>query len=228
MTNKQGVKLYTEEQVRKAIELSQECAIKHDGVYFNHSQTEIIDKITPISLPSDEEIDFEILGRIVEHISFRKGAPWMPSCTSCPPKISSSSTSVNSWIGGISSVAQPIPEEYVVRGQPQPREYHKDLTIIKTKMSNNKQSSVEWLISQLQKSKDWYRVLNELSQMSSTSIDIIEQAKAKHKEEMINFHIEVMKIGLIEEGKIIWEDAYLPKIKQLTTEYYNETFGGNK
>ena len=44
-------------------------------------------------------------------------------------------------------------------------------------MSNNKQSSVKWLISQLQSSKDWHRVLNEVSQMSSTTIDIIEQAK---------------------------------------------------
>jgi flagellar biosynthesis/type III secretory pathway protein FliH len=44
-------------------------------------------------------------------------------------------------------------------------------------MSNNKQSSVEWLISQLQRSKDWQRVLNEISQMSSARVDIIEQAK---------------------------------------------------
>lgn len=53
-------------------------------------------------------------------------------------------------------------------------------------MSNNKQSSVEWLISQLQKSKDWHRVLNEISQMSSARVDIIEQAKAMQKEQRIN------------------------------------------
>lgn len=53
-------------------------------------------------------------------------------------------------------------------------------------MSNNKQTSVEWLISQLQKSKDWHRVLNEISQMSSASVDIIKQAKAMHKEEVEN------------------------------------------
>lgn len=50
-------------------------------------------------------------------------------------------------------------------------------------MSNNKQSSIDWLISQLQKSKDWHRVLNEISQMSSARVDIIEQAKAMHKQE---------------------------------------------
>ena len=43
-------------------------------------------------------------------------------------------------------------------------------------MSNNKQSSVEWLISQLQRSKDWHRVLNEVSQMSSAEMDIVRQA----------------------------------------------------
>lgn len=45
-------------------------------------------------------------------------------------------------------------------------------------MSNNKQSSIDWLISQLQRSKDWNRVLNELTQMSSAEVDIILQAKA--------------------------------------------------
>jgi len=44
-------------------------------------------------------------------------------------------------------------------------------------MSNNKQSSVEWLISQLQRSKDWHRVLNEISQMSSAEMDIVRQAE---------------------------------------------------
>lgn len=47
-----------------------------------------------------------------------------------------------------------------------------------------KQSSVDWLISQLQKSKDWHRVLNEISQMSSARVDIIEQAKAMHRDEI--------------------------------------------
>jgi hypothetical protein len=54
-------------------------------------------------------------------------------------------------------------------------------------MSNNKQSSVEWLITQLQKSKDFQRVLNEVSQMSTAKIDILSEAKEMHKEEMIEF-----------------------------------------
>ena len=71
-------------------------------------------------------------------------------------------------------------------------------------MNNDKQSSVEWLISQLQKSKDWYRVLNEISQMSSARVDIIEKAKAMHKDEIMTAN----------------EDLSTANGQQ----YYNETF----
>ena len=76
-------------------------------------------------------------------------------------------------------------------------------------MSNNKQSSVEWLISQLQKSKDFQRVLNEVSQMSSVKIDIISEAKAMHKQEcvdLLNHHNDIF---------------------DTSEEHYNKTFGGN-
>ena len=79
-------------------------------------------------------------------------------------------------------------------------------------MSNNKQSSsIDWLISQLQRSKDWHRVLNEISQMSSARVEIIEQAKAMHKEEIENSYDYMRCIGSFTNGK----------------EYYNETFRGN-
>ena len=87
-------------------------------------------------------------------------------------------------------------------------------------MSNNKQSSVDWLISQLQKSKDWHRVLNEISQMSSAKIDIIEQAKAMHKEE---------KTQLIKDY-FDWHKAmcFVSHKPEDIEEFINETFGGNK
>ena len=80
-------------------------------------------------------------------------------------------------------------------------------------MSSNKQSSVEWLISQLQKSKDWHRVLNEVSQMSSAKVDIIEQAKAMHKEEVIDFAFG-------------WSPERADRID--IEKDYNETYGGNE
>lgn len=53
------MKLYTEEQVRKAIELAQECEHECGGVYFDYTETEIIETLTPIELPSDELIEIE-------------------------------------------------------------------------------------------------------------------------------------------------------------------------
>ena len=80
-------------------------------------------------------------------------------------------------------------------------------------MSKNKQSSVDYLISELQKSKDWHRVLNEVSQMSSAAVDIIAQAKAMHKEE-------------IKEAYWNGSDGIESKTEMLKIgeQYYNETF----
>lgn len=93
---------------------------------------------------------------------------------------------------------------------------------------SNKQSSVEWVIENL-------TLIHALLSRREIGVEffnrkyneIVEQGKAMHEEEIINFHIGVMKIGLIEEGERIWTDAYLPKIKEMATEYYNKTFGGN-
>ena len=44
------------------------------------------------------------------------------------------------------------------------------------------------------------------------------------KEQMINFHIEVMKEGLIEEWDKKWTDSYLPKIRETAEKHYQQTF----
>ena len=60
------------------------------------------------------------------------------------------------------------------------------------------------------------------------AIDIILSTLPKfieaEKEQMINFHIEVMKEGLIEEGDKKWSDEYLPKISKTAEQYYTKTF----
>jgi len=92
-------------------------------------------------------------------------------------------------------------------------------------MNNKKQSSVEWLINQLQKSKDWHRVLNEISQMSSARVDIIEQAKAMHKDETKDAYNQGYRDGETTTGSPIsrvdiseFNDADI---------YFENTFGGN-
>jgi len=73
------------------------------------------------------------------------------------------------------------------------------------------QTSIEWLISQI------------IKERNMLDLDV-EAAKAMHRQEIIDFHIEIMKKGLIEEGDIKWTDGYLPKITEMATNYYDQTF----
>lgn len=52
-----------------------------------------------------------------------------------------------------------------------------------------KQIAVEWLISHLQKSKDWQRVLNEVNQMSTVKFDLLDQAKAMEKTQILDAYV---------------------------------------
>jgi hypothetical protein len=72
-------------------------------------------------------------------------------------------------------------------------------------MSNNKQSSVEWLIEQIQ---------NNIHHTIRIPSDTIEQAKAMHKSEIIWAHGIKMK-GVNNHKCVSGE------------QYYKETFGGN-
>jgi hypothetical protein len=78
------MKLYTEEQVRKAIELAKYCEYDCGGVYFDFNLDSILPKLTPIELPSDEEIEESSpfrLGSGNYNASFshrwQQGAKWM-------------------------------------------------------------------------------------------------------------------------------------------------------
>jgi hypothetical protein len=50
------MKLYTEEEVKKAIKIAQKCDHDCGGVYFYCTENEVLEELTPIELPSDEEI----------------------------------------------------------------------------------------------------------------------------------------------------------------------------
>lgn len=73
------------------------------------------------------------------------------------------------------------------------------------------QTAVEWL--------------KELYSKRMLFAEDFEQAKQMEREQIINFHIESMKIGLSEEGDIEWTDLYLPKIKEIAEKHYIQTYG---
>jgi hypothetical protein len=76
-------------------------------------------------------------------------------------------------------------------------------------------SAVEYLIEHL---KETYHLTEE-------TLYEFQKAKKIHEEQMIDFHVSVMKKGLIEEGDRQWTDCYSPKIKEVAEQYYNETYG---
>jgi hypothetical protein len=77
---------------------------------------------------------------------------------------------------------------------------------LEVNMSNNKQSSIEWLEQNLKK----IPFINV--------IDVFEQAKAMHKEEIERAHYD---------GSVIVISKPDDDMLQLSQQYYNETFGGN-
>ena len=74
--NKQSMKLYTEEQVIQMIGSSYLHGVEREHDYKDVKE-HILKSVTPIELPSDEEIDEALSYRIVEQNSFRRGAKWM-------------------------------------------------------------------------------------------------------------------------------------------------------
>ena len=68
------MKLYTEEQIRTALYLSSNCPLA--------TNCEVLNQLTPIELPSDEEIEQEAYYKVSDHTenpyaSFKSGANWM-------------------------------------------------------------------------------------------------------------------------------------------------------
>ncbi len=67
--NKQSMKLYTEEQVRKAVMIAENQKIGFTTIVIEH--------LTPIELPSDEEITDKALEVGYTNNLFTLGAKWM-------------------------------------------------------------------------------------------------------------------------------------------------------
>jgi len=81
-------------------------------------------------------------------------------------------------------------------------------------MSNNKQSSVDYLINELNRIQELYYG------QSIIPIEVITKAKAMHKEEIE----EAFANGVYDE----YEYHINNEPRKNTEQYYSETFGGNK
>ena len=51
---------------------------------------------------------------------------------------------------------------------------------------------------------------------------ILHQSKLYTKDEIVNIHIEIMKIGLISEGEKKWKDKYEPRIRKIANKWISE------
>jgi hypothetical protein len=91
------------------------------------------------------------------------------------------------------------------------------MEIMTTKKTNKtKQTAVEWLVQQLQKTRDWQRVINEANQSGSSVRDVVQQAKEMEKEQ---------KRKDFTDG---WIMGNKPLNDDVIDKWYNQTYGGNK
>ena len=79
-----------------------------------------------------------------------------------------------------------------------------------------KQTSIEWLVNELKKSKHYQQMINEVHQNNTVAIDVIQQAKAMHKEE-----IRLIYEGLLQNVGTSIKQSDLPTFEQ----YYNQIYG---
>jgi hypothetical protein len=90
-------------------------------------------------------------------------------------------------------------------------------------MTNNKQqTAVDWLVCQLQQTRDWQRVINEANQSTTSVRNVLQQAKEMEKEQMKDCMSAAFLDGLRsgdENYKAPYEDW---------EQYYNETYGGGE
>jgi hypothetical protein len=89
-------------------------------------------------------------------------------------------------------------------------------------MSNNKQSSVEWLFEEQFKSFEKYNNGEfSFAEYMAHNLTLREQAKAMHKEEIEDAWDKGDYCIDLPDGT--WEQKY-----KSAEQYYNETYGGNK
>jgi hypothetical protein len=98
---------------------------------------------------------------------------------------------------------------------------------------NKQQTAVEWLIEQLQKTRDYQRVINEANQSGSSVRDVIREAKEMEKKQIIDAINNVSENNVKYANMIVssWsqiEGELFMHNTKVAEQYYEQTYGGNK
>jgi hypothetical protein len=91
---------------------------------------------------------------------------------------------------------------------------------------NKQQTAVEWLIEQLQKTRDWQRVINEANQSSTSVRDVIKEAKEMEKEYYTEF--EVLQLLLKLQQTESYDNLYDWFQENKKQTFNTKQNGGNK
>lgn len=100
--------------------------------------------------------------------------------------------------------------------------------VIKFASMETKQTAVEWLISQLQKTRNYQRVINEANESGSSVMDVIEQANKMFEQQIM----DACEAGFNEGYDFEYDndcnnDGYA--IPESDSEgYYNRTYNNGK
>lgn len=81
-----------------------------------------------------------------------------------------------------------------------------------------KQTALRWLIKTMSEKHKGFEVYINANKA------IIEEALELEKKKMIEFHIDVMKKGLKDEGIRVWQDSYSRIVKQKAEQHFSEAF----
>ena len=82
--------------------------------------------------------------------------------------------------------------------------------------NEKKQTAVEWLEEQLQKTRDWQRVINEANQSTTSVRNVLQQAKEIEKEQIKIAYYNGTTDQIKTKDELLLEAEH----------YYNESFGG--
>jgi hypothetical protein len=102
-----------------------------------------------------------------------------------------------------------------------------DKLVSKSKIPMEKQlTPIQQAIEKLEKSKMYKH--NQYQLAIGSTIVYLESLLPIEQKAFIDFHVEVMNLGLIVEDDVKWKDKYKPKIEEIANSYFETTYKTEK